>query len=904
MTSVKQASSSNAPSSTAAFVEEEEEESKFDFEDVDEEAVVKQRNLRIEKMGRIQVQIAKEIKMKQATESMLQLYSTGLQRDETALGEVQIQLDALNTKIKTLQSQYEHYKVYNERENAKTRPRNSDKPDSDFDVSLRKSGSVSNVPTSWRSRLSHFRADTVTGSNSRKRPTLNIMRGLLSNLADILVSLNAREGDSQTKLDALNNLVKVVKSTKIEPHSNVEDILKTLRIFLCSSVMELRGSSFRAIRYLITDEMSVTSAWAIGLEVFLIRALCRDSKFDAEREQAVKLIRVFAESSHTAKTLPVSVISSLAAISEQPDDKMRGIALETLCELAIRNISLVSSAGGLRCIFQTLVDGSVGVNDFIIPTISFLLDTPENRFYIHPEVDVEMALFHFTDAYNKDASQNDRLKACSRAVVNLLKTWPGLLILASDELRAVRSLVDALRLPYEDNTKFLINTLFDIFQLEMPKWLPDLVSARGVAFSITSASANADDPSAARIPDYDGYHYGAGERANLADHYLALILVIFVEAGLVESLVSIIEEGSKSLVTLATILVGELLQLCNRLLPISYCARVQSLPKLFMLASTFDDENVRNLGSWSLAQVEQLTHEFAKNPRSIKLEKTLQAVVVEEAHRLHKEKQLDTIKIRLGVQIEDFQFKNLINDSLVPLGKDFNKWNWGIIEELLQGALLNPRRLEETLKTTKFVKRLLAFFRPNKHRYSDIKVGKNSSRYTRIGVSLFKMLLSNQDGIKYLSENKIFPQFLECFTELDPVKGSVDPIFSKDRLENTLTGDYFLILSIFFKRKEGQELLEKFKIIDSFYHLTELRSRDDLVKGIITCMNYRRDGHPRIILSKVMTSGYKHIRLFATAFLRKLVLTDSHQFSDWGVRLLITQLYDPAIEVCETAVMA
>ena len=53
--------------------------------------------------------------------------------------------------------------------------------------------------------------------------------------------------------------------------------------------------------------------------------------------------------------------------------------------------------------------------------------------------------------------------------------------------------------------------------------------------------------------------------------------------------------------------------------------------------------------------------------------------------------------------------------------KDHTKWNWDSILELVQGPLLVPRRLEEVIKTTKIVKRLLYFYRPLNHQFSDMK---------------------------------------------------------------------------------------------------------------------------------------------------------------------------------------
>jgi len=54
------------------------------------------------------------------------------------------------------------------------------------------------------------------------------------------------------------------------------------------------------------------------------------------------------------------------------------------------------------------------------------------------------------------------------------------------------------------------------------------------------------------------------------------------------------------------------------------------------------------------------------------------------------------------------------------------------------------------------------------------------------------------------------------------------------------------------------------------------------------------------VLSKALTSSYKHIRLYATNHLGQMIL-NSATANAWTLRLLLTQLYDPAEEVSEVA---
>lgn len=91
-----------------------------------------------------------------------------------------------------------------------------------------------------------------------------------------------------------------------------------------------------------------------------------------------------------------------------------------------------------------------------------------------------------------------------------------------------------------------------------------------------------------------------------------------------------------------------------------------------------------------------------------------------------------------------------------------------MITEIIQGPLGNWKRLEEA-KSTKFLKRLLSFYRPFKHKFSDILNTKPNQRYVRIGCALFTTLLGSPEGVKYLGGNKLLFQISECLAQLDPV---------------------------------------------------------------------------------------------------------------------------------------
>jgi hypothetical protein len=117
------------------------------------------------------------------------------------------------------------------------------------------------------------------------------------------------------------------------------------------------------------------------------------------------------------------------------------------------------------------------------------------------------------------------------------------------------------------------------------------------------------------------------------------------------------------------------------------------------------------------------------------------------------------------------------------------------------------------------------------------------------------------------------------------------------------------MLGVLSSDPKGFQMLERWRIFNMMYHIIDFKQRPDLIKMILSNLDYSLQGHPRVLLSKALTAGTKDMRIHATNILRKYAIsqriTPSGQvISDakWAIQLLVTQLYDPEIEVCATAV--
>lgn len=80
----------------------------------------------------------------------------------------------------------------------------------------------------------------------------------------------------------------------------------------------------------------------------------------------------------------------------------------------------------------------------------------------------------------------------------------------------------------------------------------------------------------------------------MVQNYLALLLLAFINAGILEALVEVVAtDDPREISVFATILLGEILHLTSRLLPPDYTHKCQSLPSLVALAISQNGDPIR-----------------------------------------------------------------------------------------------------------------------------------------------------------------------------------------------------------------------------------------------------------------------------------------------------------------------
>ncbi|ROT42079.1 hypothetical protein SODALDRAFT_267304 [Sodiomyces alkalinus F11] len=723
-------------------------------------------------------------------------------------------------------------------------------------------------------------------------------------LTEILQALEVEGLGPEYYVSRANSLVDLLKRHPTLKYDLVWPVFGLrMQVMLLSEAREVVAAGYRMVRYAISDVSSLKKIRELNTDYLAITSLIKDRKADLEREQALKFVRAFLEVKGGVQQISRAVVRAVAAVAAQVDDRLRSMCLQTLAELLIRDPALVVASGGLPPISEALIEGTYKSPDTLASSFMFLLDRPEKRKYLRSGYDLEVLFTAFTDI---TLATESLLKQNSRAIAKVLKSWSGLMVLGMRDFRAIKSLVSSMVLPNPLIKETVIDLLFAILRIKPPSWASSFLAGRrlttyGRVASLKSISTPTTASTSSGGPTHEE---DTIEEQTFLDHYTALLLAVLVKADLLPSLLHVARNSEAHLTRKTCLLIGEVLKLASRLLPPSWSRSLPLLPELFAAATQFKDDD-RFISSGIIYQISSVSKTLY---RTSDTSSSIGSPSVDNLNALNEEQQ----KGNPGVVIHDTVFRQLLVDSNVLNSSNYLKWNWDTILRMIDGPLQNGKRLEETIKVSKFMNRIMSFYRPFKNRFADLTSNKNTQKYVRAGCALMHSLLQSPEGVKFLQDSKLLRQLAECLAQCDPSSGltSSDPIFAPGRLQTTLSAGYFPMLGILSSDPKGQELLQRWRMFNMMYHIISHKQRPDLIKLLLTNFDYSVPGHTRVLIEQALTAGTRDIRIMGTKILRKYAtrpFNDNMRDHDkvdwkWAIKRLVDQLYDPDVEVCRTAV--
>ncbi|KAI4144916.1 MAG: hypothetical protein LQ340_006494 [Diploschistes diacapsis] len=725
-------------------------------------------------------------------------------------------------------------------------------------------------------------------------------------LAEILQSLEAEGMQPDYYVTRANTLVDLFKRHRTLKYDLAWSIFGLrVQMMLLSESREVVAAGYRVTRHAIADRNSLQTIRALNTDFLVVLSLAKDNKATIEREQALKFARAFVDVKDGAMELSNAVLRAIISVAEHYEDRLRSVALLTLAEILIRNPELLVRAGGVTPLAEALKDGNYPGAESIVAAFLYLTDTPHQRRLLYSSQELQGPFGLFSDSLTVHGHE-ERLKTSARSIAAIINSWPGLFALSQSGFASISSLIMSLSHPAPFAKNLLLDLLFDLLHIRPPSWTSSFLAGRRLTTYGRVANLRADPmEDHSRLENEDDLN-----RSNLVDHYRALVLSILIRCGLVQALSNLtFDNEDLQLQRKTTLLLNEVLKLADHALPSHISASVQALPNVMEHGSEDEASELGHEVSSDLVfQIDSVnktlnrtkTHKLSSNATHAR----------EESRATVKVPELN--KPKLSVDMDDIQFRSLMAESQVIAHAGYQKWRWDLILDIIEGPLQNPKRLEEAM-STKFLDRIVGFYRPFKFRFSDAKNTKPNQRYVRAGCALMKSLLRTSQGVDFLAANKCIRQIAECLAQLDRLSGitSTSPVFAADRVADTLTGGYFAILGALTSEPQGIAILSHCNMLNMFYHLINQDDRDDLVELLLSNMDFTLNSHLRVMLSKALTACHKSIRIYATKLLRKYATQEptvsnapgsASSVAYWAIRLLVTQLYDPVVEVSEVAV--
>lgn len=475
-----------------------------------------------------------------------------------------------------------------------------------------------------------------------------------------------------------------------------------------------------------------------------------------EREQALKFIRAFLDVKDGIKEVSRAVVRTIASVADHEEDRLKAICIETLAEIMVRDPGLVVASGGLRPLADALGDGTYNASESLTAAFMFLLDSPHRRKYLRSGYELEILFTSFTDSL---FVKEEILKQNSKAISYALNSWPGLMTLAMYDFRAIKSLVSCLMLPNTFVRETVIDMIYGLLRIKSPFWATSFLAGR----RLTTYGRVANLKATPQKPSVQPSTEDELEDKTFVDHYTALLLAVLVTSGMIEGLLEITRDVDNSMLKRkTTLLIGEVLKLASQLLPASWSAEIQLLPGLFAAASRFgsDDRFMATSTVYSISSVSRTLYRSAPSVST--------TLSINNSHD-NLPSLGDQPKNNPGPSLDEATFRSLTLESQVLHSTNSIKWRWDIILRIIEGPLLNGKRVDEAIKASKFLKRIMNFYRPFKYRFAEIRNTRVNQKYIKVGCALMHTLLQTVEGVKYLGDHKLLRQIAECLAQCDPV---------------------------------------------------------------------------------------------------------------------------------------
>ncbi|KAL6932807.1 hypothetical protein ACO0R3_001891 [Hanseniaspora guilliermondii] len=680
-------------------------------------------------------------------------------------------------------------------------------------------------------------------------------------ISDCLQSLQEKTLDCEFTLEKSNRLVELLKkSPRLSDELVPSAYIAAVQNMVLSDNSKVIAAGYRSCRYFFcapgSQPNNISKMWNKSkIELSLIKSLTKTPVQETvmEMEQALKLIRGVME---ITKTASLSIIQALISQLENSAFVEETIGTENItfverensnkttivdsgiellleiCYLAPKNIVQTKCNRLLENII--IAHRNYEISKVITNTILNLLSMHESRSHYLNYFSFQFLFETFTSVVDKSHESSmsiGLIEKCMKLLSLVMKSFAGLMVFASNKFSQIKELVEFVKIPYL--LPYLVDLFLDVLNIS------PISQKQGGKSSIIGRKEK-------ELP--------------ILSQYRALLCKVFMECQLSFNIKNALATTSLNPDQLARcqLLVTEINKLCSDYFNDSTHQKLleyidEPMEKQEKL-SIDNDLFTATISAYS--QGVDIAYNLNKNEDVFDF---LQFVRTSSSAQI----EVDLIK-----KVDDVSFRNLIERTGVLHFKNYSQWDWSLLLVICRGMLKTNRRIDELNRNTKFIRRLIVFFRPYRFRFSGVPIVdvKNPDLIVDVGCSFFRALCETESGLKIFKDDlKFFPQIINSFYKL--FEGIHDEnVLVMKSLRNTMSSGYVKLLCSLTLSYNGVSLLNKWNIFSIIYKLFSFKTEE---YEYLLCLFLReislwKSPHSLLILKKAMLCESSVVKRFAT----------------------------------------
>lgn len=592
-----------------------------------------------------------------------------------------------------------------------------------------------------------------------------------------------------------------------------QNIINKISFMLYHQDSIIKACAYKILKACIINEDSLYVLIQNKILIYLIISLSIDLSTDLEKTYAIKLIHKFLVIKNGCNYLSIGVIKSLIHLLDEDlfiiSNDLKALIVEVLLEISVLNPPLVYHSNGFNLLIKQLVNNSnivISINCVLIIINLLNIDEFKTTFFRNGyNLNNLISIFDLESLTEPSKSKVIRFQKVSFLVTVFLKNWNGLLCTSLNDFQILEDLINNLS-DHDDwrRKEYILDILLDVLNIKSLPWLRTSVIGEfllkfnpGAKFLFNQHDVV--DSNSNFLGDFEDEmnndiinHY--------VNHYVGLVCFVLVKLNIVDLLQQNIHDPHLN--DKVVLLLSNVFRFLKLYLP----------PEFYInLSHKIDLDSLIKISNHTL------------NSGQI------------DSNIFKGLKQLNTWGAPKYSDVDDNEFKSLINATKVLTIKEYNSWEWLLIYQLIQGPLKQERRVAELLeKQPKFFKRIISFYRPFKFRFCGLPLSstKNYKRIIQVGVAMFELLVSTQTGLRYLYKNKIMIQSAEILAQIDPYSGikAKNAVLKEHNLIHTVNFGYIKFIGKLTETEKGIKILsywQMFQLLDNIIESSKLGSSNN-----------------------------------------------------------------------------